>query len=76
MNIFEDLSQDELLVMRRAFQKRHAHVHNGGIIGELYIKKMPEDASLLGQRAQLSIEEFEAAAKSLRLVVDRVARLR
>jgi hypothetical protein len=76
VDILQDLSQDELLVLRRTFQKRHAHVHNGGIIGERYTKKMPEDASLLGQRAQLSIDEFEAAAKSLRPVVDRIARLR
>jgi len=40
------------------------------------VETVPEDASLLGQRAQLSVDEFEAAAKSLRPVVDRIARLR
>ena len=29
VDILEDLSQDEMLVLRRTFQKRHVHVHNG-----------------------------------------------
>jgi hypothetical protein len=74
VDILADLSSDELLVLRRAFQKRHAHLHDNGVIGERYVRRIPEDAALLGQRAALSVEEFEAAAIALRRVIDRVAR--
>jgi hypothetical protein len=76
VDILENLSPRELLTLRRAFQKRHAHVHNNGVIGGRYIQKIPEDSALMGQRAELSIEEFESAAKLLRSVIDRLASLR
>lgn len=76
IDILDRLQPSELLTLRRAFQKRHAHIHNGGVIGERYVRKVPEDSALLGHRAELSIEEFEAAAKSLRLVIDRLAEMR
>ena len=72
VDILGGLSSDQLLTLRRAFQKRHAHLHNGGVIGERYVRRIPADASLLGHRAQLSLEEFEAAAAALRLVIDRI----
>lgn len=75
LDIIEGLSADELLTLRRAFQKRHAYVHNGGVIGDRYVRKVPEDSALLGQRADLSLEEFEAAAKLLRTVIGRLATL-
>jgi hypothetical protein len=75
IDILDGLPNDELLTLRRAFQKRHAHIHNKGVIGERYVRKVPEDAALLGRQPELSIEEFEAAAKALRVVVDRLAEL-
>jgi len=75
IDFLEDLSNEDLLTLRRTFQKRHAHIHNGGIIGDRYVRKIPEDAALLGQSAQLSIEEFERAARILRLVIDRISEL-
>ncbi len=75
LDILEDLSSRELLVLRRVFQKRHVHIHNNGLIGDRYVRKVPEDSALLGQRAELSLEEFEAAARALRGVIDRLATL-
>jgi uncharacterized Zn-finger protein len=72
VDILSRLSAGEVLTLRRVFQKRHAHIHNRGIIGERYVRKVPEDAKLLGQPAQLSLEEFEAGAKALRSVIDRI----
>jgi hypothetical protein len=72
VDILGGLSADELLTLRRVFHKRHAHTHNRGIIGDRYVRKVPEDAKLLGQPAQLSLEEFEVGAKALRSVVDRI----
>ena len=76
LDILLSVPPDDLLTLRRAFQKRHAHIHNQGVIGERYIRKLPEDAALLGQRAELSIEEFEQAARILRGVLDRLAEVR
>jgi hypothetical protein len=75
LDILANLADEDVLTLRRAFQKRHAHVHNRGIVGDRYIRKIPEDAALLGQPAQLSIEEFERAAVLLRAVIDRLAQL-
>jgi Zn finger protein HypA/HybF involved in hydrogenase expression len=72
VDILDSLAADELLTLRRVFQKRHAHIHNRGLIGDRYVRKVPEDAKLLGQPAQLSLEEFEAGAKALRCVIDRI----
>ncbi len=75
IDILEGLSAGELLTLRRTFQKCNAHDHNGGVIGERFIRRVPEDTALLGQRAELSLEEFEAAANALRSVIDRLSRL-
>jgi hypothetical protein len=75
VDILDGLATDELLTLRRAFQKRHAHIHNGGIIGERYVRKIPEDSALLGKHADLSLEEFELAARALGVVIARLATL-
>ena len=72
VDIVGTLAAEELLTLRRVFHKRHAHIHNRGLIGDRYVRKVPEDAQLLGQPAQLSLEEFEAGAKALRRVIDRI----
>jgi len=72
VDILTGLSADETLTLRRVFQKRHANIHNRGLIGERYVRKVPEDARLIGQRAELSLEEFEAGARALRSVIDRI----
>jgi len=70
VDILNGLSNDQLLCIRRVFQKRHAYQHSSGKITEKYVKKIPEDSALLGTQARLSLEEFSEAAKILRIVVD------
>jgi len=74
VDILEELTDPDLLTIRRLFQKRHVCQHAAGKITELYVKKMPEDRELLGQDVPLSLEEFEAGARVLRLILDRLCR--
>jgi hypothetical protein len=73
VDIFEGHSAQDMLVVRRLFAKRHVYEHNGGVIHERYVKKVPEDATRFGERADLSIEEFERAAELVRRALDRIA---
>lgn len=69
-DVLANLSEADVLVLRRVFQKRHACIHAGGVITERYVKKIPEDSALLGTRVAMSLDEFEAGAKALRVVMD------
>lgn len=69
MDIFSNLSKEHMLHLRRAFQKRHVYQHAHGIINERYTKYISEDAKLIGKKADLTLDEFENAAKALRDVV-------
>lgn len=71
-DIFENLTNIETLTIRRVFQKRHLYIHNDGIINEKYVKKIPEDKNLLGEKAELSFEEFESATLVVRKVIDNI----
>lgn len=72
IDILGEITQDDLLALRRVFQKRHAYEHTQGIIEAKYIKKIPEDAHLLGQKAVLSLDEFTQALQALRKVLDKL----
>jgi hypothetical protein len=76
VNIFAALTTDQIRLLKRVFEKRHVHEHNEGIISERYVEQIPEDVGLLGQRAQLSIEELEAAASVLRVVLAQLVKAR
>ena len=76
VDIFADLTVDQIRLLKRVFEKRHVHDHNEGIISERYVEQIPEDAALLGQRAQLSLEELEDAASILRVVLERLVKAR
>ena len=39
VDILTGLSADEILTLRRVFHKRHAHIHNRGLIGDRYRSK-------------------------------------
>lgn len=66
VDILDGIDEQTLLALRRVFQKRHACIHAGGKITERYVRMIPEDASQLGQDAQLSLEELEIAASAMR----------
>jgi len=70
VDIFEELSDSDLLVLRRVFEKRHVYEHNRGIISERYARMIPEDSHLVGQEAELSLDELISAARLLRQVLD------
>lgn len=72
INILDGLNSEALLALRRVFLKRHANTHNKGLIGDRYVKMIPEDRALLGSKVVMSSEEFEAGVKSLRVVVDNI----
>lgn len=69
VDILAVLDGSENLDLRRAFQKRHVHEHNGGRIDDRYVAVVPEDAALLGTVAPLSADELERAAMALRKVL-------
>lgn len=68
-DIFVEVSEDEVLTIKRLFQKRHVFQHNKGIIDQKYIDIVPEDISLLNTIAVLSIEEFKDATAVLRKIL-------
>lgn len=74
IDIFAGLSESEILVISRVFQKRHVGLHADGMITEKYVRKIPQDRSLLGTKARLSLQEFEEAAKVLRKVIDNLSK--
>jgi Zn finger protein HypA/HybF involved in hydrogenase expression len=72
IDFLEDLNKDELLALRRVFQKRHAYEHYQGVIEEKYVRIIPEDSGLLNQKAELSLDEFVVASQALRKVLDKL----
>jgi hypothetical protein len=66
VDILCGIDQSSLLALRRVFQKRHVCIHAGGKITDRYVRMIPEDALLLGQDAQLSVEELDLAAGAIR----------
>jgi hypothetical protein len=71
-DILDGLNTDDLLALRRVFQKRHAYEHYQGTIEERYVRMIPEDSQLLNQKAGLSLEEFVVASQALHHVLDRL----
>lgn len=69
VDILDGLSDNEHLLLRRFFQKRHVNEHAGGIINENYVAKIPQDKKLLNTKVQMSLEEFETAALLLRQIL-------
>jgi len=62
VDMLAQLEASELLALRRVFQKRHVAIHGGGIIGERYVKMIPEDRLLLGKKVEMALAELELAA--------------
>ena len=60
------LQQYEALTI--VYQKRHVNTHNGGVIDARYVKILPGSAAQLGQRVQLSLEEFDAAVAAVKVL--------
>lgn len=69
VDILENVASEQLLALRRVFQKRHIYVHSDGTINEQYVQKIPEDNKLLDQKATLSIAELKCAAEGMRVAL-------
>lgn len=70
VDILARLEDEEILNLRRIFNKRHAYMHEYGLITERYTRNIPEDKHLLHQKAVLSVEEFENGVRSFRIIHD------
>ena len=66
VDILANISDNDLLALRRVFQKRHVCIHAAGEITDRYVKMIPEDSQLLGTQAVLSVEELDTAATAMR----------
>ncbi len=71
-DFLDHLTANDLLLLRRVFQKRHAVEHSGGLVDEKYIRMIPEDVAAAGTPVELTLEELEKAAGLLRGVIIRV----
>ena len=69
ISLFNGLDNDEILTIKKLFQKRHIYQHNKGVIDQKYIDIIPEDGSLLNQIAPLEIEEFKDATHIIRKIL-------
>ena len=69
INLFDGFKKDEVLIIKRLFQKRHVYQHNKGVIDQKYIDVITEDVSLLGQVAPLDLEEFRDATTGIREIL-------
>lgn len=74
VDILADVEASQLLDLRRAFQKRHVYVHDGGRITDRYVRMIPEDSKLFGQQAELSLPEIQSAAKGMRIALGALVR--
>ena len=63
------ITGDDLLALRRVFQKRHVCIHAGGEITDRYVKMVPEDSKLLGSQVVLTVQELDTAATAMRLAL-------
>lgn len=70
VDILEGLQDEDIRCLKRVFEKRHVYDHNKGIASERYVKEIPEDVALLGEKVPLSLEELETSASVLRQVLE------
>lgn len=72
IDILEKLTHVEELTFKRIFYKRHIYGHNDGVISENYVKDIPEDTNKLGDKAELSVDEFILGTKVIRKVLSTI----
>lgn len=69
VDMLANITGDDLLALRRVFQKRHVCIHAGGEITDRYVKMIPEDSKLLGTQVVLTVEELDTAATAMRIAL-------
>lgn len=53
----------------KMFQVRHAYVHNMGVVDADYVRKVPQDAHLLGRKYALTRQEIDAFVEGMEELV-------
>ena len=74
IDILANIAGDQLLALRRVFQKRHVYIHAGGEITERYVKMIPEDSKILGTKAVLTVKELDTAATAMRITLGEIVK--
>ena len=76
VDFLQGLDHAEVRQLKQVFEKRNVYEHNEGVVNERYANQIPEDSVLLGSKAPLSVDELEAAAGTLRQVLERLVAAR
>ena len=75
LDIYSDVNENEKVVIKRVFEKRHVYQHAQGEITEKYIQNIPQDRQLLNTKAELSISELtdgiDVLKKILRVITNK-----
>ncbi|QQS28034.1 MAG: hypothetical protein IPM47_14295 [Sphingobacteriales bacterium] len=78
LDIYVDINENEKIIIKRVFEKRHAYQHSKGQITEKYIQNIPQDKALLDTKAELSISELtegiDVLKKILRVITNKYSR--
>ena len=69
IDILANVTGDDLLALRRVFQKRHVCIHAGSEVTNQYVKMIPEDKNLLGTQVVLTVAELDTAATAMRVAL-------
>jgi hypothetical protein len=72
IDMLQGLSLDEVLSIKRIFQKRHVYQHNRGIVDQRYINIIAEDSNLLNMEAPLTREEFIKGSEAMRKILVKI----
>lgn len=72
IDIYEGLNEEIKVKIKRVFMKRHVYMHSEGVISDQYVKDIPADAKLLGQKAVLSKKELLEGADILRKIINNI----
>lgn len=72
VDIYEGIEYSEKVTIKRIFEKRHAYEHGSGEITESYIKNVPEDSKKIGQKAELSQDEFLSGVLIIKKIIKNI----
>ncbi|MEQ9403195.1 MAG: hypothetical protein RIM99_06410 [Cyclobacteriaceae bacterium] len=72
IDIYEGISLEEKLIIKKIFQKRHVLQHNAGRINEKFQKQFPEEEFQLGEQVPLDKNEFICGAEVLKKVINNI----
>jgi Zn finger protein HypA/HybF involved in hydrogenase expression len=72
LNIYNGLSDKELIKIKRVFEKRHAYQHAKGKITQEFTKNIPEDSKLIGTIAVLDKDEFLEAIDIMKKILKNI----